>query len=529
MDPDKRPTCEQLLQLPYFAGAATWFTSEFYSHQVCSPKGTTIISSLWLNAALRMFTCYQVVSTCTGARPETHRLSSLNKLWPVLWYKLRVLIPKVDAVPRPYHCMSLQATSRATLDALVTAGRVCRAARLKGSLHVPGWGGDSVADLDATAREISSTGDAAAATDFDSAAAAMAAADVFGAHFEDTATPSIAAEPQQWAHAAASAEVASAATCCRLPSAPAQHNDDECMSPAKPAVVGDAAGQVLQQQEFTCYQSAPPPPLAALPQPEGHNWSVPVNCTQGLEMLPPAGHVIIRNMSPLDPNLPSHTAHLEWQAANMADMMCCCCRSPVPLRSAQSASTAIDIVAAAAPYQAAEMPTLQHTARGSSRGNSSYHRLSRAVYAGNADATTMTKVEATAGSSQHGPCGSSDVSCSTAGGANTGFAAAAAAAAAPRPSDSSCGRPATPCSPFLPPPLGIVGTATGLPPHEGNTVSQGADTAGVPPLPLSVTVGAGEKTGSRKSRKRKGAALSRRQRRAAQRVTTAAGQLRLKR
>ena len=34
MDPDKRPTCEQLLQLPYFAGAPTWFTPEFHGHQV---------------------------------------------------------------------------------------------------------------------------------------------------------------------------------------------------------------------------------------------------------------------------------------------------------------------------------------------------------------------------------------------------------------------------------------------------------------------------------------------------------------
>jgi hypothetical protein len=43
MDPDKRPTCEQLLQLPYFAGAAGWFTPEFHGHQV--PRHATV--STW--------------------------------------------------------------------------------------------------------------------------------------------------------------------------------------------------------------------------------------------------------------------------------------------------------------------------------------------------------------------------------------------------------------------------------------------------------------------------------------------------
>ena len=157
----------------------------------------------------------------------------------------------------------------------MTAGRVCRAARLKGDAQEPGWNGQCVAaaEFDAAAQGPS-TVDAAAATDFDSAAAAVEAADAFGAHFEHTATPPTAAKSQSWSHAAASAEAASAATCCRLPSAPGHNDDDECMSPAKPAVVGDATGQAPQQLGFTCYQSAPPPPLAALPQPEGHNWLV---------------------------------------------------------------------------------------------------------------------------------------------------------------------------------------------------------------------------------------------------------------
>jgi hypothetical protein len=219
---------------------------------------------------------------------------------------------------------------------------------------------------------------------------------------------------------------------------------------------------------------------------------------------------------------------------NIADTTCCCCRSPVPLRSAQSASTAIDIVAAAAPYQAAEMPTLQHTAGGSSRDDSSYHRLSRTVYAGSSDALLVTKGKTVAGNSQHGPCGSSDVSCSTAGGINIGFAGAAAAAATARPSGSGFGRPNTPCSPFLAPPLGIASAAAALLPDGVNTVSQDVGTPGPlllspPPQTLGAPAAGGGTTGSRKSRKRKGAALSRRQRRAAQRVTTAAGQLRLKR
>ena len=211
-----------------------------------------------------------------------------------------------------------------------------------------------------------------------------------------------------------------------------------------------------------------------------------------------------------------------------------CRRSPVPLRSAQSASTAIDIVAAAAPYQAAEMPTMQSTVGFSGRSNGSCHRLSRTVHAGNADAMTKIKDNTAAGGSQHGPCGSSDVSCSTAGGINIGFAGAAAAAATARPSGSGFGRPNTPCSPFLAPPLGIASAAAALQPDGVNTVSQDVGTPGPlllspPPQTLGATAAGGGTTGSWKSRKRKGAALSRRQRRAAQRVTTAAGQLRLKR
>ncbi len=41
MDPYKRPTCEQLLQLPYFAEAASWFTPEFHGHQVLVFNTTT--------------------------------------------------------------------------------------------------------------------------------------------------------------------------------------------------------------------------------------------------------------------------------------------------------------------------------------------------------------------------------------------------------------------------------------------------------------------------------------------------------
>jgi hypothetical protein len=188
----------------------------------------------------------------------------------------------------------LQAASRASLDALVTAGRVCRAARLKGDAQVPGWNGDwaAAAKFDAAAQGPSAV-DAAAAADFDSAAAAVAAADAFGAHFDNTATPMTAAEPQQWGHAAASAEAASAATCCRLPSASAQHDDDECMSPAKPAVVSDATAPAPLQQALSCYQSAPPPPLAALPQPEGHTWSVAVQYSTGYTMSPNVGDVLL--------------------------------------------------------------------------------------------------------------------------------------------------------------------------------------------------------------------------------------------
>ena len=167
----------------------------------------------------------------------------------------------------------------------MTAGRVCRAARLKGDTHTPGWNGDcpAAAEFDAATRGVSTAADAAAATDFDSAAAAVAAADAFGAHFEHATTPLTAAEPQQWGHAVASAEAASAATCCRLPSATAHDDGDKCMSPAKPAVIGDATGQAHQQQALSCYQSAPPPPLAALAQPEGHNWSdSAVNTLQSL-------------------------------------------------------------------------------------------------------------------------------------------------------------------------------------------------------------------------------------------------------
>jgi hypothetical protein len=187
-----------------------------------------------------------------------------------------------------------QAASRASLDALVTAGRVCRAACLKGDAQVPGWSGScaAAAEFDAAAQGPTAV-DAAAAAEFDSAAAAVAAAEAFGAHFDNTAIPMTAAEPQQWGHAAASAEAASAATCCRLPSAPGHNDDDECMSPAKPAIVGDATGQAPLQQALSCYQSAPPPPLAALPQPDCHDWSVAVQYSTGYTMSPNVGDVLL--------------------------------------------------------------------------------------------------------------------------------------------------------------------------------------------------------------------------------------------
>jgi hypothetical protein len=46
MDPDRRPTCEQLLQLPYFVGAASWFTPEFHGHQVLLFNTTTMCLQL---------------------------------------------------------------------------------------------------------------------------------------------------------------------------------------------------------------------------------------------------------------------------------------------------------------------------------------------------------------------------------------------------------------------------------------------------------------------------------------------------
>lgn len=120
---------------------------------------------------------------------------------------------------------------------------------------------------------MTSAADAAAAGAFDSAAAAVAAADVFGAR-GDSAAAADAGKPHIMAHAmsadvaAVSTENGSAATCCRLPSPPA--DGDECMSPANSAPVGVASG--LEPLTQLCYQSAPPPPLAALAQPEEQSW-----------------------------------------------------------------------------------------------------------------------------------------------------------------------------------------------------------------------------------------------------------------
>jgi hypothetical protein len=177
----------------------------------------------------------------------------------------------------PSNMSALQAASRATLDALVTAGRVCRAARLTGDAQAQGRssGCSAAAEFDAAARGVPAAADAAAATDFDSAAAAVAAADAFGARMESTAVASASTNKQLSAQTAAttSAETGSAATCCRLPSPSANSNADECMSPPKPVAFGAAA----EQAALWYHQSAPPPPLAALPQPEGHNWCVETN------------------------------------------------------------------------------------------------------------------------------------------------------------------------------------------------------------------------------------------------------------
>lgn len=187
--------------------------------------------------------------------------------------------------------MCSQAASRAALDALVTAGRVCRAARQKGKHTAThrATGCAATAEFDAAAAGIMAAADAAAASDFDSAAAAVAAADAFGARSDGAAigaAGSIAAAAASGLGrpakavlrtsadvAVASTENGSAATCCRLPSPPADVGDgDECMSPAKAALVGTATGLENLQHPQMCYQSAPPPPLAALALPEDHTW-----------------------------------------------------------------------------------------------------------------------------------------------------------------------------------------------------------------------------------------------------------------
>lgn len=204
-------------------------------------------------------------------------------------------------------------------------------------------------------------------------------------------------------------------------------------------------------------------------------------------------------------------------------------RNPLPLRSAQSASTAIDIVAAAAPYEAAVIPgmqhTLQHSTAACSHGNDARHRLRRSVHASQVNTVTgKGQSVAAAGHSQHGPCGSSDVSCTTAGPLQS-FSGATAAAAT-----IGGGRATTPCSPYMPPLLGVEAVATDPQLDEASRAAQLADAAAsmllAAPQPGAPAAGGG--VGSR-TRKRKGAALQRRQRRAARHVTTVAGHLRLKR
>lgn len=138
----------------------------------------------------------------------------------------------------------------------------------------------ATAEFDKAAAAVTASAEGAAAADFDSAAAAVAAANTFGARGDgaDTKLPAAAGK------AAASTEAGSTgggstATCVPLADLlPAEVADmDECLSPAKAAPVGVAtgllpAGQGAEAEPQLCYQSAPPPPLAAFAQPEDRCW-----------------------------------------------------------------------------------------------------------------------------------------------------------------------------------------------------------------------------------------------------------------
>lgn len=199
-------------------------------------------------------------------------------------------------------------------------------------------------------------------------------------------------------------------------------------------------------------------------------------------------------------------------------------RNMLPMRSAQSASTAIDIAAAVPAYQTADISCLQ--------SSTPRHTLRRSVHASQIDAAPIGKGDdihmPAAGHSQHGFCSSSDVSCAV--GPLAGFSAMLPDSAAAMA--TADGRAATPCSPYMPPPLGIADATMQLLLAEASRAVQlptnatAAATAAAEQQPGVSAVGGS--TGSR-MRKRKRATLTGRQRRAARQVTTAAGHLRLKR
>lgn len=240
-------------------------------------------------------------------------------------------------------------------------------------------------------------------------------------------------------------------------------------------------------------------------------------------------------------------------------------RDTLPLRSAQSASTAIDIAAAALPYQAHEVFDPQHTLPAEAHlppdgdsyrlgdpersrkalhtdsrpadvpagmpadaGCQASHMLLTMTQAGNINAYTEQMAAAAMAKQSRcpDPCGSSDVSCDTVGlrGAFRGAEAFGAGG----------NRVMTPCSPYTPPPLGLENAAAEAV-HASSAVPADAVAAATSITP-AVTMAAAHEAGAplsggaagSRTRKRKGAALARRRQRAARHVAVA-GHLRLKR
>lgn len=221
--------------MPYFAGAAGWFTEAFYAHQV-RPRARFsphVLFSQFSQACLCTSAIFAAARICCSNLPASTSQGSTSSLGLSSLCVPGILKLCLEQLLSSH---TLQAESRAALDAHMAAGRSRRQDRRQASA------------LTATKTDASNA-------EFDSAAAANA--------FGEAAAASAAA--------AEGASQQAEDSVCRLPACTADM--DECMSPIKAAPLEaqleaplGADGQQLDGAfvPAACYQSAPPPPLAGL-------------------------------------------------------------------------------------------------------------------------------------------------------------------------------------------------------------------------------------------------------------------------